>query len=242
MAGQQWNPQMRGMQEMGGQQMMGMPQMMGQMCDTVNEFEGELQKWQSICDREGDSPRGIEAQAQIGALLTWRDALQRTIDQAGNVPPEAMNFAQRDINETCAKAHTAIMVSRQKLEQQYGIMAPSEEMGPSQFGSEQYQPSYTQQQGMQYQPYSQQYGMGREQYQLSYGQQQFGMGREQMSREPEQYVRDPYSRMFGREPYRVQEMRREYGSQQYPMAQQQYGMGSQTGQYGWQRSQQRSQW
>ncbi len=285
-----------------------MQQMNQAMCSTIDDFENELQKWQQVMDSAQGCPSvEIEAQAQMGALDTWRRALEQSLTRMQSLGPEMQQRGQRDVMDTCAKAHTAIMVSKQRLEQQYGIGdQPLEQIGMDNI----YSPGMSQQYGMgrMAQQYgTQQYGMGRasqmygtQQYGMGrtsqmygmgrmtqqYGTQQYGMGRTSQQYEtPEQYgsfgtsrttqlgrertsqhgspystsgswsehpqmsqfgtgrqtsqhestsgsmgsqsygqeARDPFSREFGREPYRVKELRQKYGESLYPSPTQQYG-------------------
>jgi hypothetical protein len=292
-----------------------MQQMNQTMCSTIDDFDGEIQKWQQVIQSAQGCPSvEIEAQAQIGALDTWRRALEQSLTRMQNLGPEMQQRGQRDVMDTCTKAHTAITVSKQRLEQEYGIGdQPLEQIGmenifpagmsqtygmgmrTQQYGTQQYG---TQQYGMS--RTNQQYGMGRsqmygtmgrmaQQYETpeqygrygSYGatqfrtgretslygspystvgnwspqtgMSQFGTGRETAQRGSTygttgrsfassmgsqrygQEVRDPYSREFGREPLRVQELRQRYGSSLYrsPSQTQQYGQSSRMMQKNW---------
>jgi hypothetical protein len=72
-------------------------------------------------------------------------------------------------------------------------------------------------------------GMGRSQRYGQAGMSQMGTSRSQSYG---QEARDPYSREFGREPYRVQELRQRYGSTLYPTASQQISSSRQSQSYG----------
>jgi hypothetical protein len=121
---------------------------------------------------------------------------------------------------------------------QYGARTPSSSQG---MGSESYGTSSAFDTGRQSQRYGQM-GMGRSQsYGMNMSQRygQMGMGRSQsygmgMNRSQRygQEARDPSSREFGREPYRVQELRQRYGSTLYPTASQQSSSSRQSQNYG----------
>jgi hypothetical protein len=145
------------------------------MCSTIDEFDNEIAKWQQVANSAQGCPSvEIEATAQIGALDTWRMALEQSLGRMQNASPQMQQRNQRDLIETCAKAHTAIMVSKQRLEQEYGIGdQPLSQIGMENiYGGMGFMSGMSQQYGR-----SQMYGMGMGRESQMYGRsQQYGMG------------------------------------------------------------------
>ena len=106
-----------GMQNTGMQQ-----QSMDQMaCTTMDEFDHAMQMWSQVLQgAQGCPDVEAEARAQLGALETWRNALAQTMSRAQSADPNTQQLAQRDLIQTCSKAHTAVMRAEQTFMQEYG--------------------------------------------------------------------------------------------------------------------------
>lgn len=116
--------------QMSGQQMgmgqQGMGQAINQTCGTVSLFDSQIQQWNRIMSQQSQSsPKSMEARAQLGALMTWRNSLQQSLNrlqQGGSRGPMAV----ADAKEVCAKALTAVQRSAAYLAQEYGIQPPQQ--------------------------------------------------------------------------------------------------------------------
>jgi len=116
-------PRGMGITQQGMGQNMGMQQQsMGQMaCTTMDEFDHAMQMWSQVLQgAQGCPDVEAEARAQLGALETWRNALAQTLSRAQSADQNTQQLAQRDLYQTCAKAHTAVMLAEQTFMQEYG--------------------------------------------------------------------------------------------------------------------------
>jgi hypothetical protein len=102
-----------------GQQ--GMGQETNQLCNTIGLFDSQIQQWNRIMSQQSQSsPKSLEARAQLGALMTWRNSLQQSLHRLQQGGPRGM-MAAANVKESCAKALTAVQRSAANLAQEYGI-------------------------------------------------------------------------------------------------------------------------
>ena len=107
-----------------GQQ--GMGQATNQLCNTIGLFDSQIQQWNRIMSQQSQSsPKSLEARAQLGALTTWRNSLQQSLNRLPQGGPRGM-MAAAGVKETCAKALTAVQRSAAYLSQEYGIQPPQQ--------------------------------------------------------------------------------------------------------------------
>jgi hypothetical protein len=107
-----------------GQQ--GMGQATNQLCNTIGLFDSQIPQWNRIMSQQSQSsPKSLEARAQLGALTTWRNSLQQSLNRLQHGGPRGM-MAAAGVKETCAKALTAIQRSAAYLSQEYGIQPPQQ--------------------------------------------------------------------------------------------------------------------